>query len=359
MTHLLYSSVMLSGFYAVYWFCLRTLTFHTLNRWYLLFALIASVLIPVMPGIPVTSVVNNSFLLSMEQAEPETFLGFTTASWLKTLGYAYGIGVGLSVLQLLGGIIRVSLQIRNATAIRWKRLYVLPTGHTTASFFHWVFMDDSTLSPKEKEIVLTHEYEHFRRLHSLDLLVVEITRCFFWFHPAVYWLRRSLIQIHEYEVDASLAEQYGAKPYAQTLLTLAVSQQRTLTHSFARHPIKNRIETLFQTPSTSMKKTLFLLTLPLTVLSMALFAQEVPKPPPPPPLPRKSRVVAPPPPPPLLEKSTIVEPPPPLIGKSTVIAPPPPPPMIEKSTVVAPLPPPPPPRKKSWKKIPGKSGSKS
>lgn len=335
MTHLLYSSIILIGFYAVYWFCLRTLTFHTLNRWYLLFALVASVLIPVMPGIPATSVVNHSFLLPVEEVEPETFLGFTTADWLKALGYAYGVGVGLFLLQLLGGIIRVSLRIRNASAIRWKQLHVLPIGHTTASFFHWVFMDDSILSPKEKEIVLTHEYEHFRRLHSLDLLLVEIVRCFLWFHPVVYWLRRSLTQIHEYEVDASLVHQYGAKPYAQVLLTLAVSQQGTLTHSFARHPIKNRIETLFQTPSTSMKKTLFLLTLPLTAISMTLFAQEVPKPPPPPPLLEKSTVVAPPP------------PPPPLVEKSTVVAPPPP--LIEKSQ----------PAKKSQKKTSSKSGSKS
>ncbi|MDR6196026.1 M56 family metallopeptidase [Siphonobacter sp. SORGH_AS_0500] len=336
MTHLLYSSVMLISFYAVYWFCLRTLTFHTYNRFYLLFALIASIVIPVMPGIPVASVINDSFLLPMEQVEPETFLGFTTANWLKTVGYAYGIGVGLFLLQLLGGIIRVSLRIRNAEAIRWKQLHVLPTGYTTASFFHWVFVDDSIVSPKEKEIVLTHEYEHFRRLHSLDLLLVEIVRCFLWFHPVVYWLRRSLIQIHEYEVDASLAHQYGVKPYAQVLLTLAVSQQGTLTHSFARHPIKNRIETLFQTPSISMKKTLFLLALPLTAVSMALFAQDVPKPPPPPPTPP---AVAPPPPPPL--PTNIAEP------AATVLPPPPPP---TPSAVAPPPPPPPYPRKKNGKK---------
>lgn len=91
-------------------------------------------------------------------------------------------------------------------------------------------------------MVLTHEYVHYRRRHSLDLLLVELLGCVWWFNPALYWLKKSLVQTHEYEVDAKLATRYGAKPYAQLLLKLAIPGVKSLRHTFARQPIKSRIE---------------------------------------------------------------------------------------------------------------------
>ncbi|MDQ1085757.1 M56 family metallopeptidase [Siphonobacter sp. SORGH_AS_1065] len=281
MNYLLAASLILTIFYAGYWALFRNLTFHTLNRFYLLLTISCSLLIPVLPvwstqTVSETPVSENVAYQPDLQKLPIRMLPQMEPShidWLQVGFWLYGSVVAGLVLWLLTKLLTIMYQIRRQPHTSWNRLRVITTKKPTASFLKWVFLNESHITPSEREMVLMHEYGHYRRLHSLDILMVELFQCFFWFHPVAYWLKKSLVQIHEYEVDTSLAQQYGAKPYAQVLLTFAVSQQGMLTHSFARHPIKNRIEMLFTKSSSTMKKALFLLLLPLIALSLVLFAQ--------------------------------------------------------------------------------------
>ncbi|OZI09058.1 hypothetical protein BWI93_06015 [Siphonobacter sp. BAB-5385] len=287
MTYLLHASLILSSFYAVYWFGLRKLTFHTLKRFYLLGTLVCSLLIPVLPILPAevvreesiwetTPVVSPSEPGAQPIAESKPNTETSAIDW-NFIGFSVYAGVaGTLSLLLIARVFVIIHQIQRKPRTTWHCLRIIPTEQTTASFFRWVFLNEADLTDSEREMVLIHEYVHYRRLHSLDLLLVELLGCVWWFNPALYWLKKSLVQTHEYEVDAELATRYGAKPYAQLLLKLAIPGVKSLRHTFARQPIKSRIKMLFTPSSAAMKKILFVLVLPLMAVSVVLFAQRIP-----------------------------------------------------------------------------------
>lgn len=124
--------------------------------------------------------------------------------------------------------------------------------------------------------MLRHEQQHFRRLHSLDLLAVEIARVGLWFLPTIWWLGHSLRQLHEYQADAAVATP-DRRAYAQLLLRMALVQPRTLLPSLLQKPLKTRIQFLILKPSLPMKKLAYLLVLPLLGVAAWLFAQEQPQ----------------------------------------------------------------------------------
>ncbi|OZI09059.1 hypothetical protein BWI93_06020 [Siphonobacter sp. BAB-5385] len=279
MMYLLHSSLILAVFYVVYRLVLQKLTFHTLNRAYLLASLVLSILIPLVPLQPAD--------WTKQQREPTEVLAKSVTAhrsstsvsgkndplnFVALTQWVYGSVVVVLLGRLLRKLILLGLQIRRSRVERWRGLHLISTEHATASFFHWVFLNDKALNPKERQMVRAHEYSHFRRGHSIDVMVVEIFRCIWWFHPVSYWLQKSLTQLHEYEVDAEVVQQYSTKAYAQLILKLAVPQSVGITTPFARQSIKNRIHFLFTPSSISMKKLLFGVLIPLMAGAVILFA---------------------------------------------------------------------------------------
>ena len=67
--------------------------------------------------------------------------------------------------------------------------------------------------------VLTHEYAHIRKRHSIDLLIADICIFFQWFNPASWLLKQELQNIHEFEADESvIAQGIDAKKYQLLLI---------------------------------------------------------------------------------------------------------------------------------------------
>lgn len=105
--------------------------------------------------------------------------------------------------------------------------------------------------------------------HSIDRLLVEILAVPFWFNPVIYLYARSLAHLHELEVDAHMAVQFDRRDYARLLLRLAQVNGPLPVSAFSRQPLHDRISQLFYTKtSLAMKKLLYLLAIPATVLML-------------------------------------------------------------------------------------------
>lgn len=79
-----------------------------------------------------------------------------------------------------------------------------------------------TLNPEETETILLHELAHIRRWDNLWRLFQEIICSIFWFHPAVWLLRRQLIWESERACDEwVLALDISGKSYASGLCKAA------------------------------------------------------------------------------------------------------------------------------------------
>ncbi|GAB2765299.1 hypothetical protein GCM10027275_03280 [Rhabdobacter roseus] len=289
MDYLLKASACLVGFYGLYYLLLRPLTFHTWNRYYLLAALGLGLFIPLTTFESTQTVVlppksaplpEVSSIGTLSPAETALKVPSSTSekvpealSWLEILSLMYLLGVLGMALRLLFSLWKVAYSSRQAQ--KAGTYWLVPTAGRLAnsSFFHFIFLDKS-LSGTERQWVLQHEQYHAKRRHSLDLLVLEVIKVVFWFNPVVWLYQKSLRDLHEYEVDALMIQQYDRQQYAHLLLNLALDKTPFSVHAFSQKPLTNRIYHLFKKPSPIMKKLLYFLALPLVAGGVLAFAQQ-------------------------------------------------------------------------------------
>jgi beta-lactamase regulating signal transducer with metallopeptidase domain len=94
-----------------------------------------------------------------------------------------------------------------------------------ARVFHPVVLLPSALlgrlTPSEADAVLAHEREHIARNDNLKDAVHRLTETLFWFHPAVWWIGRQMIEERERACDeAVLAYGHDGGEYASGILAV-------------------------------------------------------------------------------------------------------------------------------------------
>mgnify|MGYP002137074029 CR=1 FL=1 len=143
---------------------------------------------------------------------------------------------------------------------------------TPFSFFKWIFIPADSDETPGMQHILAHEQAHARGWHSLDVMLVELLIAACWFHPLVYWYRRSLRTVHEYLADAQASGLTDKKQYG---LLLIRQSQSGMPIAFANHffqsPLKQRLIMLMKQHSAPRRALRYALVLPLTALFVVLF----------------------------------------------------------------------------------------
>lgn len=308
MDYLLKSTICLTAFYGLYFFGFRRMSFHTLNRFYLLVSLALSLTIPLLSYERTEIVVlepqpiqeatfaveetqkntdNQAFVIQQSTITHE--VPDTIINWISILNTIYLMGVGVMFFLFLKNILTVLYSIKKASTLvaptvastslshqkQSKKLKILLTKkQSNSSFFNYVFLNSDNLNPHEEALIIAHEGFHAQRLHTLDLLILGILKAVFWFNPIVYFYQKSLKQIHEYEVDALMSATYDGREYAHLLLKLGVAPNALIINQFSTKPLSKRIQFLFKTPTKNMKKLLYFLSLPIIAVGIMAFAEE-------------------------------------------------------------------------------------
>lgn len=268
-------------FFAFYLLVLRRLTFFKINRFYLLFALLLSFVIPTLqftvereltaaPIIDAPVVAQNEDLIEQFSLAPITAPNVSLPveqayNWLDLLPFLYGtVVVGLLGLATWRFSRLIKHAKQNTQEINGLKLVHKSNGFTNCSFFNYVFIDENSLTESELQIMLRHEEVHAKQYHSVDKIILIIVKAVLWFNPIVYLYDKALEQIHEYQADEVTSLNFGTASYANLLLRLAViKSDMPLVHNFVKSPIKERIKMLFNSKSKHMKKLLYLLALPI------------------------------------------------------------------------------------------------
>jgi beta-lactamase regulating signal transducer with metallopeptidase domain len=77
------------------------------------------------------------------------------------------------------------------------------------------------LAPKQLESVLAHERRHIARRDNLTANVHALVQTLFWFHPAVWWIGRQLLEERERACDEAVIEEgHDRVDYAQAILAV-------------------------------------------------------------------------------------------------------------------------------------------
>lgn len=243
---ILKATIALLVFYAFYHAFLVKECMFGFNRFYLIFALCFSLIVPFIQMPFSFQITENlypekSFLsttvkedrsqeevqaqaLAWEQGEMENSLQtqpINSVNWNITFLSIYLLGLILFLTRFILQLVKlVRLIISNLNIKENECTNVLLLQKTLPfTFLNFLFVEKESFQKKaiEKEI-LFHELAHIRQKHSWDILLVEFLRTVFWFNPLLLLYKRAIQLNHEFLADAAVNSKFQDKTVYQWLL---------------------------------------------------------------------------------------------------------------------------------------------
>ena len=287
------SAVCLAVFYLFYRLLLSRETFHRFNRIALLGILILSCAIPFVEVTMKEPMEVSQQLLTWEELLLMADLNRTATieaapvsaiTWREVLLMVYLLGIVFFFLRNVWSLTRMLRLIKGSTLVRQENGITLITHQKKIAPFSWMkFVVISEKDLKENgEEILTHEYAHIRKRHSIDLLIADICIFFQWFNPASWLLKQELQNIHEFEADESvIAQGIDAKKYQLLLIKKAVGTRLySMANSFNHSSLKKRITMMLKKKSNNWARLKLALLVPVGFAALSAFARPETSPPP-------------------------------------------------------------------------------
>lgn len=92
------------------------------------------------------------------------------------------------------------------------------------SFFGYGFVNPSNIPADKMELIVAHEIAHKKHYHSLDQILMELIGLVQWYNPFYWMLKKSLIEIHEYQADDEvIAKSADSHKYMDSIISVAFS----------------------------------------------------------------------------------------------------------------------------------------
>jgi len=254
---------------------------HGFNRFYLLSTFILGLLLPLWSWQENATTAPTAFIMPVTQRVSEIKETITANTVTRkmidlqtVLTAIYLIGLLVALSLLLRDVIIIIRSYRNGNRFKDGVWTIVETNkqHSPYSAIRYVFISNRTDYTNEQlRMILTHEEQHGHLLHFFDLLLMQLAKIIFWFHPLVYMYAERLSIVHEYQADAAVDN--PPNEYGQFLIEQAILQSApAVAHSFNRSPIKKRIMMLTKKTSatTSLK---MLVLLPLLAVCFLFFTK--------------------------------------------------------------------------------------
>lgn len=319
-------AICLTLLYTVYWAFLRKETFFKLNRFYLLFSALVSLLLPLMNITTVNSSGENSFFteyFTLPVDHYEQFIGkgtpgqfsgeegpgfnkhgfkhhpltteanatafqetslqnasFSNVSdkktdWLFIVFIIYLTGVAVlfvrfirSLVLLFGYMIKHKHQkISNLKLVRLEK------STSPFSFFNFIFLGENDYPEAEINKIVAHEKVHIQQKHSLDLILFELLLIIQWFNPFMWMYKRAAKINHEYLADlGTLNSGVEISSYQYSLLNQMLRANNIDVASSYNFSVKQRIAMMMQKRSSRLSTLKVSFTLPILAFLFSAFA---------------------------------------------------------------------------------------
>jgi len=282
MEYLIKVSAILILFYTCYKLFLNRETFFESNRYFLFLGLIAAFVLPliVIPKyIEVEPIITqNAYVIN--ETNSQSIVADNSISFTTTITYIYVIGVLFFIGRFLLQFSSLVLLYLNSTKQRVASyIYVITRKALSPfSFFNWIVFNPKQFNARELDQIITHEKVHAQQLHSIDILLVELTCILLWFNPFIWFYKKDLRQNLEFIADKNAEAVSNCKKSYQHLLlkTSVPNYQLVLTNNFYNSLIKKRIVMLHKNRSNNKNQLKFLLVLPaLAVFLMSFNTKEI------------------------------------------------------------------------------------
>ncbi len=277
--YIIKSAMALALLYACIIPLLEKETFHRLNRIVILGCLVISFAIPLVhfpSGTnPIVDKVRQAVLL------PEVLINGNAKeqsvwSWSDIIVCIYTIGVVAIFSMTVVQTVRLIKQLRQCEhTTDNKGNTIILTDYATSPFclFHYIVMSRDDYA-NNRSFILTHEQEHIRLKHCIDLILLQIATIMQWFNPFVWLIGKNLKAIHEFEVDeAVLNKGINATQYQKFLVIKAVGNRlQPFANNLNKESLKRRIIMMNQKRSNRWMMLKALLVIPVATLAVSVFA---------------------------------------------------------------------------------------
>jgi len=257
--YLLHSASILAVLYSVYWLFLRNDTFFHVNRFYLMTSVLLSLTVPLFdirllsagPVYPV-AILLDPVLITPEKVERAAS---GHLSFFEIAGVIYLTGVFIFLVRLIVQLVQLSLIVRKYRITRQDgaNLVFVDKGYSPFSFFNLIFIRKEYYIDGKLTPVIAHEKVHIQQYHTMDLLLIEMATIIQWFNPFVWFIGKSLKNVHEFLADEGVLRKGFLKTdYQALILNEAMGMQvNNLTNNFNVSILKTRIKMMTKTRSAS------------------------------------------------------------------------------------------------------------
>lgn len=254
-------------------------TFHRLNRILILGCLIMSFAIPL---VHFTGGTNPTVDMVRQAVQlPEVLIDGNAKeqsvwSWADIMTFIYIIGVvaifTMTVVQTSSLILHMR-QCEHITDNRGNTIVLTDCATSPFCLFHYIVMSRDDYA-NNRNYILTHEQEHIRLGHCIDLVILQVATIIQWFNPFVWLIGKNLKAIHEFEVDeAVLNKGIDATQYQQFLVIKAVGNRlQPFANNLNKESLKRRIIMMNQKRSNRWMMLKALFVIPVATLAVSVFA---------------------------------------------------------------------------------------
>jgi bla regulator protein BlaR1 len=249
--YLLKVNIALLLFCLGYYLVLRRLTFYTLNRVYLITAILFSSLYPLidLSGImqrheklvePIQLIVITLNTKATQLAQP-----VSQTNYWQWLVWIFWTGVAIMATRLAIQFISLWKIYRRSKPANLHNYNVRIIHEEANPFSFWqsIFINPSHHADDELRSIIAHEQVHVSQWHTLDILLAELSLVFYWFNPGVWLMKKAVAENLEFITDRQILRQgIDAKSYQYSLLYASFNTSpNAMVNHFNISTIKKRI----------------------------------------------------------------------------------------------------------------------
>jgi len=284
--YLLKSTLAMSLLLVFYRLFLEKEKMHVFNRFYLLFAIVFSIFLPLLPtGIafstyeiePAIDAVSSTEIImsqSLSNNTEETLFNPINLGILAYLGIFifFCLRFGRNIFSLMNKV--KDSEIKN---YKGARLVLLEDCNSPFTFWNYIFLQKNAYEKNNvDQQLLDHELTHAQQRHSWDILFIEFVTLIFWFNPILRWYKTAIQLNHEFLADDSVIEKYKeVKTYQYLLLdTIENNNKIYLASNINFHLTQKRLKMMTKKTkksSSARKKVLVFSMLPILLLLLIGF----------------------------------------------------------------------------------------
>jgi bla regulator protein BlaR1 len=279
---LLKVNIALLLFCAGYYLVLRPLTFYTLNRIYLLAAILFASIYPQINfsafvqrheelAKPIEQIAINWQSPAQLVSQPAQAIDYWY--WLSII---FWTGAGLLFIRLAMQLLSLLRLYKNSKPqyIGEHLVRVMDKDAAPFSFWRSIYVNPARHEPADLKSILLHEQVHVNQWHTADILLAELSSIFYWFNPGIWLIKKAVRENIEFITDRKILKNgIDSKTYQYSLVNVSFNNtQPGIVNHFNISTIKKRIIMMNAKKSSKLNLTRYAFVVPAVMALLLVFS---------------------------------------------------------------------------------------